>query len=416
MKITNLFLTILITSLFWACENSDVPNPEPNLPDQQPIENKAVLELKWTTRMDFEKEIVNLAQGIVYEDWFIRSGDLGFPAKLMAFNKNTGEKDWEYTYDGFDNNEIVLTFLFKNILICRTGKRIFGFDLNHNALLWEVNLRELNIRPSTGAIGDNNLFYLCADLDFKGKNHTQYLMEFNIFTGDYRIVYSAKANEYMIGISPPVYYNNGKQELLIFNEYPKFSEPPERTSQNMVAIDLHTTEVVWRTENFTEAFQTNTLYPPVIYNNKVITGGDWSIYGFNADNGEKLWRYAFDYPWGIWATTNHLIHNDRLYVNNTIEDVTCLNPNTGALIWNNPQGGANCTDNMLYYEKEDLLVFTSWGYGSVMVLDALNGKTLHRERAYEYSQFNNDVVYDAESDMFFTSTYKHAIGFKVIRP
>jgi len=34
----------------------------------------------------------------------------------------------------------------------------------------------------------------------------------------------------------------------------------------------------------------------------------------------------------------------------------------------------------------------------------------------EYSQFNNDVVYDAESDMFFTSTYKHAIGFKVNRP
>lgn len=416
MKTTNLFLTILITSLFWACDDSQIPVPQTKPVETQDNNKEEIFELTWATRMDFEHEIVSLAGGISFEDCYIRTGDHDFPAQLNAFNHHTGTKDWEYNYEGIDNTNINNNYLYENILICATGKRVFGFDLKSQTLTWELNLRDLNIRPHKGSVASNKLFYLKADLDFKGKNHTQYLMEFNIFTGDYRIVYSAKANEYMIGISPPVYYNNGKQELLIFNEYPKFSEPPERTSQNMVAIDLHSTEVVWRTENFTEAFQTNTLYPPIIHNNKVITGGDWSIYAINADNGEKLWRYAFDYPWAIWATTNHLIHNDRLYVNNGQFDVTCLNPETGALIWNNPKGGPNCTDNMVYYQKEDLLVFTSWGYGSVMVLDALTGKTLHRERPYENSQFNNDVVYDAETDMFFTSTYKHAIGFKVNRP
>jgi outer membrane protein assembly factor BamB len=105
-----------------------------------------------------------------------------------------------------------------------------------------------------------------------------------------------------------------------------------------------------------------------------------------------------------------------LYVNNGQEDVTCLDPETGELIWNNPKGGPNCTDNMVYYEKEDLLVFTSWGYGSVMILDALTGETLHREHRFDNSSYNNDVVYDEERDMFFTSTYKHAIGFRVRRP
>jgi hypothetical protein len=51
-----------------------------------------------------------------------------------------------------------------------------------------------------------------------------------------------------------------------------------------------------------------------------------------------------------------------------------------------------------------------------MVLDALTGETLHREHRYDNSQFNNDVVYDVDRDMFFTSTYKHALGFKVKRP
>ena len=111
-----------------------------------------------------------------------------------------------------------------------------------------------------------------------------------------------------------------------------------------------------------------------------------------------------------------MINNDRLYVNENGENVTCLNPATGELIWNNPKGGPNCTDNMVYYEKEDLLVFTSWGYGSVMVLDALTGETIHRENSYDNSPYNNDVVYDPETDMFFTSTYKHAVGFKVNRP
>jgi len=409
-------LIIVVSSLFLACDNNISPTPTEEEEAEHIKDFQKVFSQKWALLMDANKSIASHANGVVYKDWYVKTGDLDFPARLLAFNKNTISKDWDYKYEGTDNSNIDITLLYKHLLVCITAFRIFTFDLNNQEVVWELNLKELNIRPSKGTITENNLFYLKADFDFKRSDHTQYLMEFNINTGDYRIVYTAKANEYSIGISPPVYYNNGKQELLIFNEYPKFSEVPEKTTQNIVAIDLHSTEVVWRTENFTEAFQSNTLHPPIVYNNTVITGGDWSIYAFNADNGEQLWRYAFNYPWAIWANTNHLIYKDRLYVNNGQHDVTCINLSSGRPLWNNPRGGANCTDNMVYYEKEDLLVFTSWGYGSVMILDAKNGETLHREHRYEHSSYNNDVVYDAETDMFFTSTYKHVIGFKVNRP
>lgn len=63
-----------------------------------------------------------------------------------------------------------------------------------------------------------------------------------------------------------------------------------------------------------------------------------------------------------------------------------------------------------------MLVFTSWGKGSVLVIDAKSGNLIHKEGTYENSVFYNDVVYDPKSDMFFTSTFKHAIGFKINKP
>ncbi len=128
-----------------------------------------------------------------------------------------------------------------------------------------------------------------------------------------------------------------------------------------------------------------------------------------------LWRTQVPgyTKFAIWNNTNHLLVNDKLFVNDVGTNSLCLDPETGAIIWHENYYSSNCTDNMLYYEKEDYLVFTSWGKGSVIVLDALTGQLIHRENGYENSVFNNDIVYDEERDMFFTTTYKHAIAFKI---
>ena len=235
----------------------------------------------------------------------------------------------------------------------------------------------------------------------------------NPYTGQLNSIY-----ETSVGLlSPPSFQTNNQGKVqIIMNEYP-WSELPEESIQNIFCLDYLSGKENWRNDSISENFRSNIGLNPIIYDNRiVITGGDWSIYAFDVETGEQLWRYEFEYPWSIWVHTNHLINEDRLYVNNAMEDVTCLNPETGDLIWNNPEGGPNCTDNMVYYEKEDYLVFTSWGYGSVMILDALTGETIHRERKYDNSQYNNDVVYDPDLDMFFTSSYKHAIGFKIHNP
>ncbi len=414
MKSMNLYIMIFITSLLLrACGKSD-PMP----PDPTEMEQDTVFEMIWTTRLDFNKEIVGTDNTQQYKDWLLVGGDLDFPPTIMAFNKDSGEKDWELVFDQLSGGEIDYMFRCENLLLARNGHHVFAINLESKNLVWNIDLKAMGMRLGRMTLSSNNKLYLEADFAWQSGFQVQHLYEIEVNSGDYKMVYSNPQDSIGIkSISPPSYVLIDNKDILVLNEYPNADLPPEEDKQNIIAIDLTSENIIWNTENFTQNFYSNSLHPPIIYDDRlVITGGDWSIYAFDVYTGEQLWRYEFDYPWAIWTKTNHLIHEDKLYVNNSQEDVTCLNPETGELIWNNPEGGPNCTDNMLYYEKEDLLVFTSWGYGSVMILDALTGETLHREHRYNDSQYNNDVVYDEERDMFFTSTYKHAIGFKVHRP
>lgn len=400
-----------------SCSSTEVPFPASG--PAEPIEPKPpLLEVAWATRLDYEKSVISTDNTQHYKDWVITGGDSTDPPKIMAFNKDTGDKDWEFIPSELDGSKIWTSDLLEGTYLACTGRYVLAIDLDRQALKWTHNFKEMDMRIDRQALGANGKLYVTADYRFATSDHQPHLFEFDPETGERHTVYVAPPPD-SIGqksISPPAIWQDGEgDEYAIFNYRPNAQEPPGDVMQYLMAVNLRTQEELWSTK-VNDGFASNGLHPPVLYKDELaITGGDWSMYGFDLRTGEQRWRYAFDHPWAIWATTNHLIHNNRLYVNNTLADVTCINPQTGAACWHNREGGANCTDNMVYYEPENWLVFTSWGYGSVMVLDAVNGGVLHRERAYAGSAYNNDVVYDPERDMFFTSTFEHAIGFRVNR-
>ena len=84
-------IVILVSLTFGACEQ-----PNEIAPDLSTVEEDAAFELQWATRMDYEKEIVGTDHTQQYQGWMLIGGDLGFPPTIMAFNKGTGEKEWEY--------------------------------------------------------------------------------------------------------------------------------------------------------------------------------------------------------------------------------------------------------------------------------------------------------------------------------
>ncbi len=373
MKSNYLIIFTLLTSLLiGACEKPNPPVPKPPID----VEQDTIFELLWATRMDMKKEIVNLNNGQEYKNWFLYSGNLGEPPTIMAFNKETGNKDWVYTHKGTIQDEIDFSTIVGNIYIGKCSSGIIAVNLDTRVSIWEINFDPFHFASVKSLIIEDGFLYHHGGKNYGLPNEKTVILKINILTGEWEEFYTDNRG---VGISPVSFCTDAEtgKKIMIFNVSPNAGEPPEITTQNIRAVDIETKETVWEVVNFTDHFASNIEHPPIIYDNRiVITGGDWSIYAFDVHTGKQLWKYAFDYPWSIWNKTNHLIYKDRLYVNNGQFDVTCLNPETGALIWNNPKGGPNCTDNMIYYEKEDLLVFTSWGYGSVMVLDALTGETI----------------------------------------
>lgn len=404
-----------LASILISCDSQSIITPD----DNNSVTQDTILKMVWSTRMNYEKEIVNLAGGRMFGDWYLRSGDWGDNVTIMAFNKYSGKKDWELELPEIDGYEITYMEVYKHILLARNAYHVFAIDIVKKELLWMVRLRDMNIRLGRMNLAQNEKLYVVGDFSFGSPSQVLHMYEFDPYTGAYKQVFvKAPDSTGIYSCSPPAVWNHPEtgKEVLVFNLFPDSFAPPEQGSQYIVGIDPEDRYHELFRIPVVDKFASNGGHPPVIYNNTVITGGWDNIYCFNLLTGEKIWEKSFGYPYAIWSKTNHLLYDNRLYVNNGQFDVTCLNPINGIELWNNPQGGPNSTDNMVYYEKEDLLVFTSWGYGSVMVLDGLTGETIHRERAYEYSHFNNDVVYDKELDMFFTSTHKHAMGFTITRP
>lgn len=368
-------------------------------------------ELVWSNRILPNQEVIGSDVNQVYENIFLHFGDLEQAATIYAQDILTGDRVWTYEYSGFDTHNIDFNYLYQNILICVTRSRVFGFDLNNQEVVWEYNLQAQFLRDSGNITNDK--FYLVVSENFDSSGgFNESILEFDPFTGAVKEI--VKYFPDAIGtktISPPVFW---KDNILVYNFRPNSEQAPELVQQYIIAYDFLNEVELWRTL-VTDSYASNGLIPPIINNDVVITGGDYSIYAFDLNTGDKLWKTSVPglNQFAIWRTTNHLIHNNQLYVNDIGTNSLKLNIEDGSIIWHEDFYSSNCTDNMLYYEKKDYLIFTSWAKGSVIVLNALTGELVHRENGFENSAFNNDIVYDDQKDMFFTTTYQHAIAFKI---
>ena len=137
-------IMIILTGLFFgACKDDDSIQPDPPVYIQD-----TVFEMLWATRMDFEKEIVGTDNTQHYKDWMLAGGDIGDPPTIMAFNKDTGEKDWEIVLTQLSLEEEI-DFLMQRkeeLLLARNGHHVFAVNLDTRDLQWNVDLKAIGIR------------------------------------------------------------------------------------------------------------------------------------------------------------------------------------------------------------------------------------------------------------------------------
>jgi len=186
MKNMVLHISVVLMIFITACQKPEIVKHQENTVD--PVDT--VVAMQWVTRMDNEKEIVNIANGVIFKNWFIRSGDRDDPVKIMAFDLEHGAKEWELTIEELEGYEITYMHLIGDILLARNSYYVFAIDLESRMLLWDVNLREKSMRLGRTTKARNGKFYINADFSFGNLGQTLNVYEFDPYTGEHRIVYT----------------------------------------------------------------------------------------------------------------------------------------------------------------------------------------------------------------------------------
>lgn len=410
-----MFIIMITTLLLMACCEQQPPIPDP--PDNP---KDTIFELIWESRLDPGKSIVGSDYVQMWDSCFLCTGDNVEPPTLKAFNKLTGKKEWEYIHHNGLKYNIYYNKLINDVYIGITGDGIFGFDLKEKKVIWEVNEKYFNFEGGWNMTVRGEYIYQPVTWEFKHLGvAVERIIRIHYLTGKWEDVYAVKSSDSLMNaFSAPVFWHNpdtGHDIMYFNNQNWNMDLSPQEITQDMIAVDVETKKVVWKNASFSPVASNGSIHPAV-YKDNIITGGDWSMYSFDARTGKQNWKREFTElkPFWIWNTTNHLVKENRIYVNDVGPNIWCLNADTGDVIWNNTTDAPNCTPTMTYYE--DMLVYTSWGKGSIMVLDAFTGKKIHQEQSHNYSTFNTDVVYDPATDMFFTTDYLYAYGFKIRKP
>lgn len=298
MNIIILFLTCLS---LWACEKTEIDSPVNN-PDPIPF-----FEMKWFTRIDSTKEVVGTDNTQHYKDWMIVSGDLSDPPSIIGFNKKTGKKELEIRENLVVKFNINNSYIFKDLYLGMCPDGIVAFNLNTRSTQWTIDFKDKNLTNGYNFIEFGNKIYTGVIMALGTPASEKLILEIDPISGIYKTIYSAKG----LDLSPHVFYVDpvSMDTLIIFNEYPNNGDTPQKARQHIKCYNLTKKSVMWSNENFTQFYSTNALHPPVIYKDIVITGGDWSMYGFDIKTGKQLWKTSIPgyTMFGIWNKTNHLI-------------------------------------------------------------------------------------------------------------
>jgi outer membrane protein assembly factor BamB len=384
-----------------------------------PTDTTKVVDFKWNTTID-TKGLVGNAKSVHYKDWYIISDDIKKPAGLLAFNKTTGKKEWEWHSSTFKN--IQSMSIKDNIFIGSTFFDVFALNLDTRVILWSENIENQGFSTDHEMTVTDKDIYITwlAHKVWRNQFDSLAIYKYNIQSGHKEKIYGfgIEENRWWPECSKVSFWQDpiSKDSILLVNKTGwNDNASPQESPTDFYAINIRTKKVMWRQEKYSSV-PSDFTYAPVVYNDDVLVGGDWSIYSFNIPTGKLNWRTQFPQlgNFGCFSGSQHMVVGDRFFINDPGYDFICLNAKTGDKLWHNTTDAPNCTETKFYYK--DMIVIVAWGNGSIVVLDAFTGKKIYQQKPPDHSTFYADMSYDQSKDMFFAHTFNTAYGFKINKP
>lgn len=417
---SNIGKTFLLASIVFclgSCESSPFdfqPSEIEWVEGYTPEADNPVFKQKWETRVE-EREHFS-GEGSLYNNWYIQGtsrpptveeavndSNASNPLTINAYNQDSGELEWSVQSSGEVQGGSEVCIIVDGVYLAMSYGGIVAIDLESSTVMWEWSFRSATwIDRGHQLVPYDGMVYVA--LDYGVENDEYKMFRIDPFSGSRTEVYSVKDSS----LSPPVFHYDPSRQAatMLVNVFPNHYGQEENGVQHVHAVDVNSGTLLWQIENCTENFPGSIYHPPVIYKDILITGGDWSLYGFDLNTQEQLWRTQYEYMPTIWTRSNHLIVDDLLYVIPGGGDVSCVNPINGEIIWNNPNDGMWCARDILHLDN--MLIYGNLVENGLMFLNAQNGGLIHFEPGYT----NNNVLHNPQSDMLFTSNHQTIVGLQ----
>ena len=328
--------------------------------------------------------------------------------KLVAYNKENGEKIWEwqeafdeYGVDGFS----LKSYVFENILICGDNNLTYGINLDTGETVWETRG---NVFGLSAFWGKENLAY---SSDFVYDDFS-YLKETNVLDGSSRYLWEFhKTDEYDVYMGSPYPIEwQGKSYVTVVTA--KWIDIDQNYFLNL--YDLDENKLVWTSDTIPlQIPQSGTPgLRPQFSEGKILLAND-AIYSYDIADGSMAWRADYG---NKFTLSSHITAADgKVWGNNANGFCVGLDVHTGYEIFNVDTGGSASRvlfhDNKLYIASATSF---SDGRNYLIILDANNGNIIKQIEAPYFEEnwkwhFNRNMEIDPETGLLYTGDHRYAM-------
>ncbi len=400
-----LLLILFGIVFFTACEK---PPIEPDAP--------SYFEKIWEHRFVENGHKLHAAP-IIYEDllivWPNSFIDLQYDFALV--DKITGERTFEFQHPDRISDVIDL-HLVGDLLLVKCVESLYCFDLKSESILWDLQFNPEYEHHGFKSTVFNEFLYMpeLTSSTLSGSNRDiLHLVEVSILSGETEIVFKQSIsykNNWKMSITAPVIHTNNLGETIAYFQisYGSNSESPHVTLPDLVAYNLDQDTTIWRIDDFNEIGIGNLAC--VIDNNRLLVFGDWSVYCFDMNSGNKLWRTEIttENQLNVFEETNIVIHNQSIFCLSKGGNLYRLNRNSGQLVQAFYDIAPSSSRNPLVNDGK--IFYSSFGTQRIHIFDIDKDEFVHHE---PYTSFGEDIVYDAEVDLYYTVTDTHLHAFRI---
>jgi outer membrane protein assembly factor BamB len=331
--------------------------------------------------------------------------------KVVAFNKNTGEKIWEWN-NALSDKEILLAFdeiyIYQNILIMSTGATVYAIDVNKGIPLWTATAPEGGTMSVSGV--DDKIYYVKKSYDKKRDE----LCKANIFTGNWETVYTfQKENKYAF-ISNFKIVNkdvNGKKYLYFTASH---------TDLGFIESEIH----LMKLDTETDSIVLDKVLPNS-YSNTLAAVDDKRVYitgtqlvGCDKTTGEILKEYRLPIiNSGVYSAGYCIVSGNKIFAPTNYPRFICYDKENTNISWSEDGISTSSSSRLLYHNG--VVYYTSGSDGYLHAIDE-NGKRLWKavspdRKASGDGIFDDPITIDATENRIYLSTFYNACCYETIK-